>query len=64
MPYVVGPLRQPAPPVVVLAGTPSRTGSTPRAEEGGAVRRIDPSLAELLLLLAFAGWLRLACGLG
>jgi len=36
----------------------------PRASEGGGVRRIHPALAELLLLLAFAAWLRLASGLG
>jgi hypothetical protein len=30
----------------------------------GAVRRIDTALAELLLLLPLADWLRLASGLG
>ena len=46
------------------SGTPTRTESALRAEEGAAVRRIDPTLAELLLLLALAGWLRLASGFG
>lgn len=41
-----------------------RNGRPPSAEEGGAVSRIDPGLAELLLLLALAGCLRLASGLG
>ena len=64
MPHAVSLLRQPAPPVVAPVGTPSRIGSVPRAAEGEAVRRIDPELAELVLLFALAGWLRLASGLG
>ena len=63
-PHAVSLLRQPAPPVVAPAGTPSRTGNAPRAEECGTMTRIHPALAEVLLLLALAGWLRLASGLG
>lgn len=55
--------RQPALSAVAPVRTPAHIGSLPCGEEGGAVRRVDPALVELLLL-ALAAWLRLPSGLG
>jgi len=51
-------------PTLASVGNPNCTGSLSRTRESDGVKRIDPDLAELLLLLALAGWLRWASGLG
>jgi hypothetical protein len=63
IPHAGGQPQQSGPLVGTPVGTPSRTGSAPRSEGGAFVRCIHPALAEPLLLLALAGWLRLAGGL-
>jgi hypothetical protein len=55
---------QTALPVGAPAGSPNRTGDAPRVEGVAFVTHIHPALAEPLLLLALAGWLRLVSGLG
>jgi hypothetical protein len=57
-------MRQPAPPAVASFGNPRRSGNMPCPGEGRGMTRVHPALAELLLLLAFTAWLRLASGLG
>ncbi|MGO9999090.1 MAG: hypothetical protein ACLPKW_15310 [Acetobacteraceae bacterium] len=64
VPLAVNLQRHPMLSTLAPLGTPSRTGSPPRTGGGAGVKRIHPALAELLLMLALAAWLRLASGGG